>query len=172
MKSINREKGYTLVIVLVVIVIIGVFIPSIISNLMSSNLQYLKSEQNIQLKSLANMGVTYLDKSIDMASKEAKSIVVVWINEPVRKNNPPNEKDITDKYFEEFKKELNKLIPINAVIKMEGDNSQFKMMIDPINNQSTIPINYAVTATLYGKTEVNSKVEGQKIININLSDAN
>jgi len=172
MKSGNREKGYTLVIVLVVIVIIGVFIPSIISNLMSSNLQYQKSEQNIQLKSLRIMGVTYLDKSIDMASKEAKRIVDVWINEPVRVNNPPNEKDITDKYFEEFKKELNKLIPLYRVIKMAGDNSQFEMVIKSINNQPTISIKYEVTATLNGKTEMTSKVEGQKIININLSDAN
>ncbi|PLT32385.1 type II secretion system protein [Bacillus sp. V5-8f] len=59
MKWNNNEKGYTLIIVLLTITLIGVFSVTLLTNVLNSSVQNRKTEEKIQLTNLTEMGTIY-----------------------------------------------------------------------------------------------------------------
>lgn len=64
MKHCKEEKGYALVVVLLVIVLIGIFIPLIYSALLSTSIQIKKTEETLHHNNLADMGVTLFETAV------------------------------------------------------------------------------------------------------------
>ncbi|PYZ93639.1 hypothetical protein CR194_10800 [Salipaludibacillus keqinensis] len=62
--GINNEKGYVLVLTLVIIVIIGVLIPPLIGSALSSASQAQRSEENSQLIKMNEMGIMSARNSV------------------------------------------------------------------------------------------------------------
>lgn len=62
--KINNEKGYTLVLVLLIITLIMIFSLTLISNVLNSTAQNNKIEEKIQTERLEEMGKLYFQKVI------------------------------------------------------------------------------------------------------------
>ncbi|WP_078381917.1 Flp family type IVb pilin [Sutcliffiella halmapala] len=60
----KNERGYALLIVLLTIVIIGLFIPPIMSSILSSATQFNKSEEKVQHQNLVGMSVNYFERTV------------------------------------------------------------------------------------------------------------
>ncbi|WP_096202804.1 hypothetical protein [Bacillus sp. FJAT-45350] len=77
MKSIMNERGYTLLLVLLTIVLIMIFAPLLFSKTLNTALQIGKTESMTQAKDIAEMGIQYsvalIESEIAMAIKEAKA---------------------------------------------------------------------------------------------------
>ncbi|WP_407272736.1 hypothetical protein [Radiobacillus sp. PE A8.2] len=65
-KNIINQQGYALVLVLLTITVIGILTPPIINSLLNSTQQYQRSEENIQLQKLIEMGKMYARKEIEV----------------------------------------------------------------------------------------------------------
>ncbi|WP_368503327.1 hypothetical protein AB3N04_13875 [Alkalihalophilus sp. As8PL] len=64
MKMIKNQRGYALLIVLLIITVIGIFAPILISNLMNSSIQFEKAEQDIQMQKMKEMGEMYAERAL------------------------------------------------------------------------------------------------------------
>ncbi|MEA3321054.1 MAG: hypothetical protein U9Q88_13685 [Bacillota bacterium] len=64
MKVLRNDKGYTILIVLLTIVVIGLIAPPLINSVMSSSLQNQKTEENVQLENLTEMGIHYFRNDV------------------------------------------------------------------------------------------------------------
>lgn len=64
LKVVRNEKGYTILIVLLTIVVIGLLAPPLINSVMSSSLQNQKTEENVQLENLTEMGIHYFRNDV------------------------------------------------------------------------------------------------------------
>ncbi|WP_226680235.1 hypothetical protein [Sutcliffiella horikoshii] len=64
MNVVRNDKGYTILIVLLTIVVIGLIAPPLINSVMSSSLQNQKTEENVQLENLTEMGIHYFRNDV------------------------------------------------------------------------------------------------------------
>ncbi|TYS68929.1 hypothetical protein FZC76_08345 [Sutcliffiella horikoshii] len=64
MNVLRNDKGYTILIVLLTIVVIGLIAPPLINSVMSSSLQNQKTEENVQLENLTEMGIRYFRNDV------------------------------------------------------------------------------------------------------------
>ncbi|NLP50318.1 hypothetical protein [Bacillus sp. RO1] len=64
MNVVRNDKGYTILIVLLTIVVIGLIAPPLINSVMSSSLQNKKTEENVQLENLTEMGIHYFRNDV------------------------------------------------------------------------------------------------------------
>jgi len=147
----KNEAGYTLVLVLLTITLIFIFSLTLISNVLNSANQNKKTEEKIQLNRLLEMGITYVEESVDKASSDAATSLYSS-SLPESECNFTN---LTDQYVCYFKHELKnyKLVPNQELNRtLEEEAEQFKMVIESIkqaeNDNSTIEVTYTVTASL------------------------
>ncbi|RID88162.1 hypothetical protein D1953_04725 [Peribacillus asahii] len=145
----KNEAGYTLVLVLLTITLIFIFSLTLISNVLNSANQNKKTEQKIQLNRLLEMGITYVEESVDKASSDAAT--------NLHSESLPacDLTSLPDKYVCYFKDELKsyKLAPNQELNRTLGEKpEQFKIVIESIkqaeNDNNTIEITYTVTASL------------------------
>ncbi|WP_100371703.1 type II secretion system protein [Bacillus sp. FJAT-45037] len=66
-KKQKNEKGYALILVLLTITMIGIFIPVLLSNLLSNANQFKLAEENLQRIKLEDMAQVYINKSVNLA---------------------------------------------------------------------------------------------------------
>ncbi|MEH6947677.1 hypothetical protein V7068_11520 [Bacillus sp. JJ634] len=139
----KNEAGYTLVLVLLTITLIFIFSLTLISSVLNSANQNKKTEENIQLNRLSEMGVTYVEKAINkVAATELQS------------SSEYDSTNLADQYMDFFKNELKeyKLIPNQELeIPLEKTDKRFKIFVNSItleNATNTIKVTYTITASL------------------------
>ncbi|MFJ8255892.1 hypothetical protein [Peribacillus asahii] len=163
----KNEAGYTLVLVLLTITLIFIFSLTLISSVLNSASQNKKTEENIQLNRLSEMGVTYMEKVVKEANKQANESIVKWLNSGSAPSNP----NIPYEYKGEFETALDNLIETNPTLekKLEEDGERFKIVINAISleNTNTIKVVYTVTPSL--TTEYPETLSSQHTITINLN---
>lgn len=105
--SVNNEKGYVLLLTLVVIVIIGVLIPPLIGSALNSASQAQRSEESSQLVKMNEMGIMYARNTIlekvddikDLSNTSTLSVIGYL-------NSELDEFEINNLLFEDYKGEL------------------------------------------------------------------
>ena len=127
--KINNTKGYALIVVLLIIVVIAVMTPPIISKIMSNSSQFKIVEENLQIEKLGDMGLIYMDNSIDHSEEEAQEQAEILAEEAAKRAvaeflskydvndvlSYPSQNEIDDvhkaaykkEYLEVFKREFN-----------------------------------------------------------------
>lgn len=168
----KNEAGYTLILVLLTITLIFIFSLTLISNVLNSATQNKKSEEDIQLNKLSQMGVTYVEKAVKKANKQAHENIVTWLNT----NPAPSTPDIPNEYrtrFEDALKPLIKTYPTSEKV-LQKNSERVKMVIDGISLEngttSTIKVVYTVTPSL--KSEYDETLSVRKTIPIDLNITN
>ncbi|WP_409971962.1 type II secretion system protein [Bacillus sp. Bva_UNVM-123] len=180
MKKINEQKGYALILVLLTITIIGIFTPMIFSKLINNTQQFKKTEEQLQLRKLSDMGIIYVESAIDKASENAYQEVLDWLNKIKEKMEldpkikAPTQSEIVEKYYQIFSNEkLEEYIPSRMVTtKMSDEKFQFKKQIDSIaleNNKLTVYYTIFPSVNYDNFSEKNS-VRGDKTIIIDISE--
>ncbi|MFJ8245680.1 hypothetical protein [Peribacillus asahii] len=165
----KNEAGYTLVLVLLTITLIFIFSLTLISSVLNSASQNKKTEENIQLNRLSEMGVTYMEKAIMEANRQANASIVAWLNSDPAPSNP----NIPYKYKGEFETALDDLIDYETIPtlekELEEEGDRFKIVINEINleNTNTIKVVYTVTPSL--TKEYPETLSSQHTITINLN---
>src|SRR5690625_2303557 len=76
--TILDQKGYALIVVLLIITVVAIISPTIISKIMSSTLQYKHSEKKIQSEHLEQMGIKYMKIAIDHAKPNDEGDINVF----------------------------------------------------------------------------------------------
>lgn len=143
----NSQRGYALLYVLLTIVLIGIFIPPLINSLLSSNLQYKKTEESIQHEKLAEMGTVFFENKIINILEEWE-LPDDWV--------PDNKEAWNAKSREEKNQILNLFVLQNVRTKIERNhNSSFletngyKIELTNIRvMQATGTINYQISTSL------------------------
>lgn len=178
MKTLKEQRGYALIIVLLIITIIGIFTPLIMNKLLNNTHQFQKTEEKMQLNKLSDMGVIYVEHAIDKAGEDASIKVSRWLQEIQEKqeNDPnvltPTDSEIAEKYKQFFESELDTYIPNRILIQeMSEQKYQFKIEIDPPNleNDNTIDVSYTITPSLDTKFDEKNTKTGHKTISIKIS---
>ncbi|MFC5464091.1 hypothetical protein [Lederbergia graminis] len=146
----KNQSGYALITVLLIIAIIGVVTPPIISNIINSTQQFKRSEENIQLEKLREMGINYMENSLQHI---------------VNNSEPPTG---LEQYKTELESKLYQFVPELGLRKeMKEDAHAFRLIVESVEIEGNdLKITYRVTPTLNGIfEESNSSVE-EKIIKI------
>ncbi|MFB5282221.1 MULTISPECIES: hypothetical protein [Peribacillus] len=165
----KNEAGYTLVLVLLTITLIFIFSLTLISSVLNSASQNKKTEENIQLNRLSEMGVTYTETAVKEANKQANASIVAWLNSDPAPSNP----NIPYEYQLRFETALDTLIKYetNSILEkeLEEDSERFKIVINAISleNTNTIKVVYTVTPSL--TKEYSKTLSSQHTITINLN---
>lgn len=143
----DSQKGYALLYVLITIVLIGLFIPPLMNSVLSSSLQYKKTEESIQHEKLAEMGTIFFEKKV-IDILEGWDLPEDWV--------PDNKEVWNSKSPEEKNEILNKYVLQNVRDEIERNhNSTFLetdgFKIELINiriMQETGTINYQISTSL------------------------
>ena len=72
MKKLQNEKGYTLILTLVIITIIVIFFSSFTLSAMNQQKQVEKTDENYEVTAIAEMGVEYYQAKVLNAIETAK----------------------------------------------------------------------------------------------------
>lgn len=72
-RLIKNEKGYALLIVLLIITLIAIFIPFLLTSTINGSKQVDTAERSIQLASLQEMGYVYIDSAVKKVIEEIKA---------------------------------------------------------------------------------------------------
>ncbi|MCJ8006995.1 hypothetical protein ACFFF5_00245 [Lederbergia wuyishanensis] len=152
---IKKQRGYALIVVLLIITIIAIITPPLISKIMNGALQYKKAEQNIQLEKLREMGITYIksvvNESVNEINTEADAL-----------DNPTAYKNKVESYI------LQVLPEFQITKKFNKSENQFRLIINSINldTSNRIVITYQITPSI--KNNVDEKYTSQEEIVIRL----
>ncbi|MCM3636562.1 type II secretion system GspH family protein [Sporosarcina luteola] len=153
MKNIlKKQNGYTLIWVLLIVVLIGVLTPPLVSKVLSSKLQVQKTEKAIQMESMRQMGITYMESVINLANEQL-----------IEKSDSLLD---SKQYKEKLQTKINEINPDfrNGVVKLLKDfGHQFRLEITDIKeNEDEVVVEYVVTASLNGYTE--PKVSYEEVV--------
>lgn len=131
----KKERGYALILVLLIITILAIIATPIISNILNSTLQYKKAEQNIQMDRLREMGITYMESVVEQAISK-------------NKYTGSESKDDLENYANKIKSDILQYIPVTKQFKEKG--YQFHLEVEPVFmvKDSNIIISYQVTPSL------------------------
>ncbi|WP_339147044.1 MULTISPECIES: hypothetical protein [unclassified Sutcliffiella] len=143
----NSQKGYALLYVLLTIVLIGLFIPPLINSVLSSSLQYKKTEEIIQHDKLAEMGTIYFEKKV-IDILEDWEFPEDWA--------PDNKEAWNAKSREEKNDNLNQYVLRNVTNKIESNHNStfletdgYKIELTNIRvMRATGTINYQISTSL------------------------
>lgn len=142
MNLFKHERGYTLIVVLLIIILIGIMAPLIITNIMNNSLHFKKSENKIQLTHLANMGEMYMNHAVSQAAVNSGNDMVI-------DEDNLNPDKIKEQFILNLQKELEMYrLPDGLTIKMREDSYQFNMVITSIikGENNTIEVDYTITS--------------------------
>lgn len=132
----EKEKGYALIVVLLVITVILILSPTIISKIVNSTLQYKHAEENIQIDHLERMGIEYMESAIAKAKTKISP--------------PSDEEEFTlEDCKNQFENELDRLIPEELTKQLKMDSFQFHVKINRIAvSNGQINVDYTVDSSL------------------------
>lgn len=134
---------------------------------MNSTHQYNKTEENLQLDKLSEMGIVYVENAISKASEKARIAVQEWLQnqtDPV-----PSESEITNHYINYLDAAL-KNFDLNPELEIVMNDSDFRFKIEinhiNIENNTDIKVNYTITSSLNSEYDERNSFEGERIINL------
>lgn len=162
----NNQNGYSLILVLLIITVIGIMSIPILSSIMNSNDQFKKSEEKQQLTSLTDMGELYIQNAVQTATANAKNSVMTWLQSSP---NPfPTTDLITSRYLSELQTQMNTFAPSSGKIILLKDNS-FQYKISSTIDSNNKIVNYTITPSLNGVYDLGNSVKGYISINLNIT---
>lgn len=157
-----KEDGYALILVLLVIAIIGILAPIVISNIMSSAHQFNKSEEDIKLTKLEEMGNLYIETALQKAIEEVQE-EGSW-RETLPTN--PGVTEIGDSLSSALQMKLqNQGYTEEVEIIVLGDQSKIFLSMDEIHVQSgndqtfSLNIHYTIETSLHSQSRNTLKTE-------------
>ncbi|MBD7909097.1 hypothetical protein H9659_12250 [Sporosarcina sp. Sa3CUA8] len=148
-----KQDGYTLVLVLLVVLLIGILAPVMMSKIVSSKLQIQKTEQKIQLEKLRQMGVEYMESTVAYANNQIAS-------EP----NPIIDNTQYMKKLQEYLRQVDSQFGNEVRKVLKKDDQQFIIKINSTDmvDEDNIILSYTVTASItkpkYQEKESNEEV--------------
>ncbi|CAM3952454.1 hypothetical protein [Alkalicoccus chagannorensis] len=107
-RSAKNQRGYALLLVLLIIVLVGVAAPPIIANAINVVSQNQQTEEQIQLDHLEEMGTVYADAAIDEARRVTTAGFEVDGDQSVQ--------DIIDEYKDDFASNLDEFLSEDIVL--------------------------------------------------------
>ncbi|WP_226036523.1 hypothetical protein [Aquibacillus saliphilus] len=165
MRIFKNQRGYALVIVLLTITIIALFIPPIMSNVMSSALQFQRTGEKLQLTKLEEMGQFYFESALEGATIGAKDSLTQWLDNQPDSIIDDNEA-IVDKYKTELESELNSFEP---ELEIKLNDSRIKIILDSISVENrTISVSYTITPSLDSQYDDSNSLTEEQTIGIEL----
>ncbi|KHF40959.1 type II secretion system protein [Halalkalibacter okhensis] len=157
-----KEDGYALILVLLVIAVIGILAPIIISNIMSSANQFNKSEEDIQMAKLEEMGTLYIETALQKTIEDVQE-EGAW-RETLPTN--PGMTEIGDSLRSALQMKLqNQGYTEEVEIIVLGDHSKIFLSIDEIHiqieNDQTFSLNihYTIQTALHSEFRNTLKAE-------------
>ena len=169
MKLLKNQVGYALVIVLLTITVIMILIPPILSNLLNSTQQYQTTEQRLQLTKLEDMGVIYFKKALNNATEEARTNVLVWLED--QSNAASDNVAIINQYKEELQSSLgNYGLGSELEIIVEPNEERFKIMIDSITieDNTNLSVKSSIIPSLDNKYDESNVIDQEQTINLQI----
>ncbi|WBL14001.1 hypothetical protein [Sutcliffiella sp. NC1] len=173
MKYVKKDEGYALLLVLLIIVLIGLFLPVIYSSLTTNSLQIKKTEETIQHNNLKNMGTLLFEKKI-IDTIENWKLPEEWVppvewkdlNETLRNNQY-----IKPLIYQSLQAELSQLVSIHPQFSHEG--YEFGFTSFNINSSTNkIELNIYTTIDDGNHSESHFEVIEIPVINFNYQVSN
>jgi hypothetical protein len=133
------------------------------TNIFNSRIQYQKTEENIQLAYLEEMGRIYIENSIAVSSNEAKKLTLTWLESPP--TPPPDITATFSKYLFFLNTEIEKFFPgKQKTIELKANSFKFyiNISVDELNKK----IVYNITPSVDGN--FNNKNTKNGVISLNL----
>lgn len=153
MKKLQNEKGYTLILTLVIITIIVIFFSSFTLSAMNQQKQVEKTDENYEVTAIAEMGVEYYQakvlNAIETARLEIKALEIEYESDIAKSKTETernNFKRILDDKIKKVKSDLKTNIEgyqFNNLEKTFGDHSEksFSLKSRPIFNGEILIMN-------------------------------
>lgn len=135
-----NQSGGALVLVLITITIIGILVPTLMFNILSSANQYQKTEESFQRAKLEEMAELHFEKTVKLVAKVINS----------DDNSPDNKAD----FLVELNNELNMLHPVIPTY-LEDKKQKFRIEFD--NGIVGGLISYSIV-TIIGNQESESEI--------------
>lgn len=130
--------------------------------------QFQKTEEDIQLTKLADMGVIYIEKAAEVSTMQAKENVLAWIQDLQDREPPepmPSQAEIKNKYLDFLRIELEKYVPgFKTIIELQESSFQYKVATSLGND-----INYTITPSVDATYNDLDSVEGSISIQLDFS---
>ncbi|WP_017186713.1 hypothetical protein [Alkalibacillus haloalkaliphilus] len=146
----NNERGFALILVLIIIAVISITLPVIMTNLTNSAMQYQRSEEQLQLDKLEDMGVNFtnevLKKVEDLALEQTKD----WLSSVA---TTPSKDNVSQYYTNELSQALNGYNLFNGTqVNVEGGYA-FETNIEDIvvEDVTTIIVEFSIQHLFKGK---------------------
>lgn len=144
---IKKQDGYTVLIVLLIIVVIGLAAPPLVSSVMNSSVQYKKSEENVQLENVVDMGKQYFRSSVEKMiyqdnlfnGKTATEVKETLSNIDYKQVDLDNEKPGENIRFE-------------LSYNYKNGNDPIKIVVNNLEKTATLKIDYISTAKVGGES--------------------
>ncbi|MFD2706174.1 hypothetical protein [Salibacterium lacus] len=156
-----NESGYTMILVLLTVTIIGIMVPPIMSSIMNSSSQYNESEENIQRGKLMDMGTIRIEKKVELAVEEAEAIV----EEQTREGETENPED---RFFRLLQNRLS--ASEETIVLKEGQQQFILSHNDPSREGGDITVSYEVTPSLNGGTDEVERLQDTVTVNVSLAE--
>lgn len=169
MGYLKQQKGYALILVLLIITIIGLFLPLLMSNILSSSHQYEKTEKMIQLEKISEMGVIYVERAIDLASEQARLNTLSWIES--QEESVPDTSEIINQYKSFLITSLT-YYNLDSEFEMifDEESYRYKAIINLIDNGTNLKVKYTITSSIDREYQETNTREEERIIALNISD--
>lgn len=158
----KEQNGAALIVVLITIAIIGVMIPSIMSNITTSANQFERSEEYTQVNALIDMGVEFTHSVIEDSRDGAKESTESWLEQS---NADP------DSIISYFREQLNQSLrtkELNNGVRIDvGEEHGFITELNSISvEDQSIEVDFVVTPVLEGDELEDDQEVGSKIIEL------
>ncbi|WP_027964166.1 hypothetical protein [Halalkalibacillus halophilus] len=167
MNKLTSERGYVLIVVILIIAVIGIITPPIMSNILNSAIQYQSTEKELQLDKLRDMGLTFADEAILHSEDVALEETETWIS---GLSEAPSNQQVINQFETYFKDELSNLgINEELIIEIEEDASYRVSFEDISTSTSALTINYYVTPALEDDFDDRHMEEESKEISLSIN---
>lgn len=153
MKKLQNEKGYTLLLTLVIITILIIFFSSFTLSAMNQQKQVEKTDENYEVVAIAEMGVEYYRaKIVNIINDQKEHLRNELVNNAKKDNDNPlkqTEKDIIDKHVGIVITNSNALMPALPIsVNSETDSEIIFQLLQLKGNPSDKSIKIEVQGNL------------------------
>ena len=90
-RGLKSTNGYEMIVVLLTITVVGIMVPILFMNVFNADRQFEKTEEDLQILKLREMGNKYMAEAADQSSDEAADIIQERLHDPEYDGNPAND---------------------------------------------------------------------------------